>query len=257
MNYTIITGSSKGIGEQLAYIYAKNGHNLVLVARSLELLEALSKKLITDYKVDVRIISLDLNDISSSSQLLGFCKDNNLRIDNLVNNAGLGDFGPLVSQDIDKINSMLSVNITALTNITYLFLQEIVENKGRIVLIASIAAFVAIPNMAVYAATKAYVKSFGIALNDEILSTGASVTVICPGNTKSEFQKVAGLDKLNITADSMPTSQDVAEFTYISAAKRLPIATHGLKNELMMQSLKILSANKAGHLVGSVFSKQN
>ena len=136
MFHTIITGASKGIGKELANVYAQNGNNLILVARSGELLEALKIEILSKYKLDIHILPLDLTQNNCSQILLNYCQDNNLRINNLVNNAGFGDFEYFVDQDLTLINNMISVNITALTDLTYTFLNEIINNKGRIMLIA-------------------------------------------------------------------------------------------------------------------------
>jgi uncharacterized protein len=253
MLYTIITGSTKGIGYELANIYASKGHNLLLVARTQDLLDSQLQELVTKYNIDVKTLVLDLSNSDSASILIKYCQNNSIQVDNLINNAGFGDWSEFKDQQIDKITSMINLNITALTTLTYSFLDEIISNKGRIMLLASTAAFVALPKMAVYSATKAYVKSFGLAVNEEIAGSGASITVICPGPTESDFQVVAGLDKSKSLPNKLPTSKEVAEFAYKKTQERTPIAIHGLKNNILMQSLRFMSSQSAGQIAGKGF----
>lgn len=253
MPYTIITGSTKGIGYELAKIYASNGHNLLLVARTQDLLDSQSEELTSKFNIEVKTIVLDLSNIDSASILIKYCQNNSIQVDNLINNAGFGDWTEFKDQQIDKITSMINLNITSLTTLTYSFLDEIISNKGRIMLLASTAAFVAIPKMAVYSATKAYVKSFGLAVNEEIQSTGASITVICPGPTTSDFQAASGLDKSTSHPSNLPTAIEVAQFAYDKTQARTPIAIHGVKNNILIQSLRLLGSQKAGQIAGQNF----
>jgi uncharacterized protein len=257
MNYTIITGASKGIGRELAIQYAKNGNNLILVARSLPLLEDLKSELILKYNIAIHLLELDLTTDNAINILVNYCTTNNLNIENLVNNAGFGDFSSFKESDINKIKSMLDLNMRVLTELTYVFLKEIIANKGRIMLLASTAAFLPIPGMAVYAATKAYVRSFGVAVNEEIKSTGASITVICPGPTATEFQEVAELDKSKFVSSKLTSAKELAVFAFKKTQQRQVIVTQGLSNAITVNIVpRILAYADCAKILKNIFKEK-
>lgn len=189
----LITGASAGIGEELARQLAPHAHALVLVARRLERLEALKADLLREHpKLSVFIYGLDLADEPVTNDFLHWLVENNLRVNLLVNNAGLGDHGEFETSDWARVKRMLDVNITALTKLTHHLLPTLRSfEEAAILNVSSIASFLPIPNMAVYAATKAYVTSFSESLRAELRGTGVSVTTLCPGPVSTEFGKVA------------------------------------------------------------------
>ncbi|MGL4758254.1 MAG: SDR family NAD(P)-dependent oxidoreductase [Patescibacteria group bacterium] len=241
MKYTLITGANKGLGKAMAKVYADRNHNLILTGRVQEELDLLKKELLElNSDISIDIISLDLNEKDSPKKLFKHVEDSNYQIGVLINNAGLGDFEDFLTADLNKQLSMIDVNVRALTEITYLFLPLLIEQKGRIGLIASTAAFQPLPKMAVYGATKSYVKSFGVALNEELKNTGASVTVICPGATESNFFVTSNQENNKLGKMKKPSAEEFALFAYNVIGVRKTIATHGIINNIMAQSTRLL-----------------
>ena len=192
----MITGASAGIGKELACQLAPDAHALVLVARRIERIDALKADLLREHpKLSVFTYGLDLADESATDDFLRWLNENNLRVNLLINNAGLGDHGEFEKADWAKTRRMLDVNITALTKLTHHLLPMLRSFEHAAILnVSSIASFVPIPDMAVYAATKAYVTSFSESLRAELRGTGVSVTALCPGPVETEFGKVAKRD---------------------------------------------------------------
>jgi hypothetical protein len=182
----LITGASAGIGKEMARVFAANGHDLVLVARRQSALQQLAAELREAHGVHVSVRAADLALDNAPDALFESLADT--RIDILVNNAGVlsgGAFRKMAQSDIDN---MIRLNICALTGLCRLFVEPMLERgHGRIVNIASIAAFQSVPTLAVYAATKAYVLSLGESLNVELGRRGVSVTTVCPGFTDTEM----------------------------------------------------------------------
>lgn len=189
----LITGASAGIGTEFARQLAPDAQTLILVARRIERLEALRDELVSEYpELKVFPYALDLADEACTEDFLRWLKENNLRVDFLVNNAGLGDHGDFATSDWPRIKAMLDVNIGALTRLTHRLLPSLLEcEEAAILNVSSIAGFLPLPQAAVYAATKAYVTSFSEALRAELRRTNVSVTTLCPGPVETEFGAVA------------------------------------------------------------------
>jgi short-subunit dehydrogenase len=189
----LITGASSGIGAALAREAANDGHDLVLVARRREAMEALAAEL-KSTGAQITIIPADLSRPGAAAALVKTVEQSGLTIDTLINNAGLGDTGRFDQENSERILSMLQVNIIALTELTRLVLPQMVARKrGKVMLLASLAAFQPGPGMAVYYATKSYVLRFGRAIGHELRGTGVTITTLCPGATTSEFAQVANM----------------------------------------------------------------
>jgi short-subunit dehydrogenase len=185
----LVTGASAGIGKELARILARD-HELILTARREPELRALAAELAP---VACHVFPADLADPGAPRTLFEAIRERGLVVDVLVNNAGFGDLGPFADADLAKMLRMIQVNITALTELTGLFLAGMRERgRGRILNVGSVAGFQPGPFMAVYYATKAYVNSFSEALAAELAGTGVTVTCLAPGRTESEFNAVAG-----------------------------------------------------------------
>jgi hypothetical protein len=191
----LVTGASSGIGIAIARELVQSGHDLVLAARRVAPMESLAAEL-RACGAAVTVIGADLSQPGAAAALTGDVAARGLAIDVLINNAGLGGAGRFDRQDETRVSEMLQVNIVALTELTRLLLPAMVaRGRGRIMLVASVAAFQPGPRMAVYFASKAYVLSFGEALAYELRRTGVTVTTLCPGATATEFFAVAGADK--------------------------------------------------------------
>ncbi|MES2569665.1 MAG: SDR family oxidoreductase [Verrucomicrobiota bacterium] len=187
----LITGASSGIGAELASQLAPHARSLLLVARRMERLEALKAR-IARPGLTVHCLEADLADESSTTALLEKIAATGEPINFLVNNAGLGDHSLFEASDWGRVKAMLDVNITALTRLTHALVPALVQTgRGAILNVSSIASLIPVPNMAVYAATKAYVTSFSEALRAELRGSGVSVTALCPGPVDTEFFTLA------------------------------------------------------------------
>jgi short-subunit dehydrogenase len=242
MATALITGASNGIGLELAKIHASKGGDLVLVARNKSRLDELKAELEKQYKVKVYTIGKDLSAHNSAQEVYDETKKQNIQIDYLINNAGFGDFGMFVETDWNKELQMINLNITTLTQFTKLYLKDMVGRRnGKIMNVASTAAFQSGPTMAVYYATKAYVLSFSEAISNEVGDKGVTVTTLCPGATASGFQAAAAMEESALVkGKKLPTAIEVAEYGYKAMMNGKVVAIHGLINYIMANSVRFL-----------------
>jgi uncharacterized protein len=241
MNRTaLITGASGGIGFELSQIFARDRINLILVARSKEKLEGMAFSLSRDYGINVTPFPADLSDMEQVKKVYEHCRQNSIQVDYLVNNAGFGDNGYFVESDWNRQLEMINLNITALTYLTRLFLPEMVSRQsGKILNVASTAAFQPGPMMSVYYASKAYVLSFSEAISNELEGKGVTVTALCPGATVSGFQKAAALEESKLfKGKKLPSSAEVAAFGYRAMNKGKVVAIHGFMNAVLATSIR-------------------
>ena len=195
-NTALITGASSGIGKELATIHAKQGGNLVLVARREDKLNELKNELEQQYKVAITVIAKDLSDVNAPKEIYDEIKKLGIEIEYLLNNAGFGALGKFHEIDLSRQISMINLNVTSLTALTHLFLPDFIKrNSGKILNTSSTASFMPGPLQAVYFATKAYVTFFSNALSEELSETNITVTNLMPGATESEFGVTSGMDK--------------------------------------------------------------
>ena len=196
MSYALITGASKGIGKEIAVELAKRGHNLLLIARSEELLKTQAQTISTTFKIDVDYLAIDLSSVGATNKIYDYCISKNHSINILVNNAGYGLSGPLEKYPVTDNINMMEVNMMALVQLTQLFLPILRQQpKSYILNIASSAAYQAVPFMSLYAATKAFVLNFSRGLRQELRGSAVSVTCICPGATATDFTVRAEIGK--------------------------------------------------------------
>jgi uncharacterized protein len=240
MNKTaLITGASNGIGYELSKIHAENGDNLILVARNKSKLDELKNELEAKHGITVHTIGKDLSVISSAREIFDEIQGKNITVNYLINNAGVGCIGLFADCDLERQEKMINLNIVALTQLTRFFLTDMIKQRsGRIMNVASTAAFQPGPTMAVYFATKAYVLSFSQALNNEVRDKGLTVTALCPGSTESGFHAAAISDNRELKERRLPSSRQVAEYGYNAMMKGRAIAIPGLKNQLMAASVR-------------------
>ncbi len=259
MNKTaLITGSSNGIGLELAKIHAEKGDNLVLVARSKNKLEELRDELVEKYNVKVYLIVKDLSVPGSAAEVYGELNKENISIDYLVNNAGFGDFGLFAQSDWNKQERMINLNVLTLTHFTRLFLPGMIERgSGKILNLASTASFQPGPTMSVYFATKAFVLSFSEAVNNEVRDKGITVTALCPGATQSGFQAASSMNNpRRFEENNFPSSREVAEFGYRAMMKGKAVAVHGLKNSILAASVRFAPRSLVVNMARRVQSKK-
>lgn len=231
----LVTGASSGLGIEIARELARTGHDLVLSARRVAPMEALAGELRSGGAA-VTVIGADLSQPGAAANFVQDLASRGLSIDVLINNAGLGAAGRFDRQEETRVSEMLQVNIVALTELTRLLLPAMVARRsGRIMLVASVAAFQPGPRMAVYFASKAYVLSFGEALAYELRKTGVMVSVLCPGATATEFFRVAGADK-SVMAQKfrrMMRADIVARMGVAGLAQGRHVVITGLMNRIM------------------------
>ncbi|MBL8490279.1 MAG: SDR family oxidoreductase [Rhodocyclaceae bacterium] len=232
----LITGASAGIGAELARVMAAEGHDLVLVARSRDKLADLAAELRQGFGVDVRVHPLDLTARQATAQLADGLDAAGLEVDILVNNAGVIEVGPFQAMEAAAVARLTDLNIGALTALTRLMLPAMAaRGRGRILNVASVAAFQPVPSMAVYAATKAYVLSFTEALSEEMRGTGVTLTALCPGLTDTNM--MADIKSGSATARGIPgllvsDPADVAREGYAAMMAGEVIRVPGVGNRL-------------------------
>jgi len=242
MNETVlITGASSGIGLELAKCFAADGCRLVLVARSREAMETLAEELRLKNKIEVIILPADLSLPETPKRIFEKLSAQKISVDVLVNNAGFGTHRPFAEMSLPRQLEMLQVNITALTELTGLFLPGMIQRqRGGILNVGSVAGFQPGPNMAVYFATKAFVLSFTEALAEELLGMGLKVSVLCPGPTVSNFGNVARGEKVRqIKTSKMPTDV-VAICGHRAYRNGKVIAVPGIQNRLLIFLLRFV-----------------
>jgi uncharacterized protein len=242
MATALITGASNGIGLELAKVHASKGDNLVLVARNLSKLNELKATLEQQFNVKVYTIGKDLSQLDAVQAVYDETTQQKIQVDYLINNAGFGEFGMFVETDWSKEAQMIQLNITALTQFTKLYLRDMVARRsGKIMNVASTAAFQSGPMMAVYYATKAYVLSFSEAVDNEVRDKGVTITALCPGATESGFQAAAAMEESALVKDrKLPTSQVVAEYGYKAMMRGKTVAIHGWLNTILATSVRFL-----------------
>ena len=230
----LVTGASSGIGKAMLPLFASDKHDLVLVARRGELLEEQKRELEQRFAVRVWTIALDLAKPGAAAELFARTQALELHVDMLVNNAGFSLYGLFQEQPLARLAEMIDLNIGALTELTHEYLQPMKERgHGRILQVASTAAFQPGPRMAVYYASKAYVLSFSEALSCELEGSGVTVTALCPGPTQSEFNAVAKFKMPAALQKSVMSSEDVARIGYREMMKGKRVAVAGVANRLM------------------------
>jgi hypothetical protein len=234
MSYALVTGASSGIGRELCKLLARDGHDLVVVARRRERLEALANTLEADFGVNVLVETADLSDPDAPSELFERLQTQNVQVDILVNNAGFGTQGRFWELDREGELDEIQLNVSAVADLTHLFVEPMVERgDGKILNIASTAAFQPGPFMSTYFATKSFVLHFTEGLAYELRVTGVSATVHCPGATETEFAEKAGNDdSLLFQAASVATPEAVAGHAYRSMLRGKTVAIHGWMNKL-------------------------
>ncbi|MEE9348569.1 MAG: SDR family oxidoreductase [Flavobacteriaceae bacterium] len=251
----LITGASSGIGESTAYVYAKNGYHLILVARRLEKLNTIKKQIEDKYSVDVSVFELDLSQLNAAEKLFNKVTNANLNVDVLINNAGVGIYKKFEESTIEKEEQMLLLNVVTLTKLTKLFLPQMIKKEaGNIINIASTAAYQAVPSLAIYAATKAYVLSFSEAIAYELKDKNIVVTAICPGATQSEFGINAGFGEDAAIFNKMPSSKDLALFIFKAMKSKKTNTIHGFKNKFLAFSNRFAPRKLTAHIAFKIMN---
>jgi short-subunit dehydrogenase len=234
----LVTGGSGGIGLEIAKVLARNEFDLVLVARKRDALEAAAGQLEGKYAVRAHVFAADLRRPDAPRAIFDFLHNENIPIEVLVNNAGFGVAGEFADTKLERELDMIQVNISALTHLTKLFLPAAIKRgSGRVLNVASTAAFQPGPLMAVYYATKAYVLSFSEALAEELRHSGVTVTALCPGPTRTDFAASAKVGNSRLfTTFGVADAAGVAEYGYAAMMHGRRVAIPGIKNKIIAQA---------------------
>lgn len=228
--FCLVTGASGGIGKEFAHIFAKNGHALILVARSIDKLEALCTELKNTYGVEAIPFCADLTSYAEIQRLYDYAKESGWQVDYLINNAGFGDMRAFLEADWLRQQALIDLNVSAVVRLTYLFGNDMKERGyGRIINLSSVAAFSAGPYMSLYYASKSFVLSFSQALAEEVKGSGVTVTALCPGPTETEFEKNAYMGRSVMFSRFKPaTAEQVVKAGYNAGMRGKQIKYHGL-----------------------------
>jgi short-subunit dehydrogenase len=233
--YALVTGASSGIGYELAKLFAQDGYNLIIVARTQEDLHQRATEFKEQYGVDVIPIAKDLFLKEAAFELYDEVKSKNVLVDVLVNDAGQGQFGLFVESDIRRELDIIQLNVASLTTLTYLFLKDMVaRNEGKILQLASIASQMPGPWQAVYHGTKAYVLSFTEALIRELKDSAVTITALQPGATDTDFFNKADMQESKILDTKLSNPAEVAKDGYEALMRGDDKIVSGFKNKVMV-----------------------
>ena len=247
----LITGASSGIGLELANCFAADKCRLVLVARNTPALESLAADLQREHGIQTVVLTADLALPESPRRILDELQKSGINVDVLVNNAGFGLHGAFAELPLARQLEVIRVNVTALTELTGLFLPGMIQRRhGGVLNVGSVAGFVPGPNMAIYYATKAFVQSFTEALAEELCQTGLTVAALCPGPTESNFGKIARGKKERKIKTSKMSAEAVAVYGHHAFRNGKVIAVPGLQNKLVIQLERILPRRVTRKIMG-------
>ncbi|MBX7041474.1 MAG: SDR family oxidoreductase [Ignavibacteria bacterium] len=242
MNKTaLVTGASGGIGLDIAELLASDGVDLILIARNSDKLREEQVRLSGKYNVSVNIIAADLSQVESAITVHKEVHSRGLTVDYLINNAAFGVYGEFSKTDWSAEAGMLNLNIVTLTHLTKLFLKDMLERGGgKIMNVASTAAFQPGPMMALYYASKAYVLSFSEAIGNELKDKNVTVTALCPGPTKTGFQSAAGIEESRLVKGrKLPDSKEVAAYGVRAMMNGKAVAVPGLLNKFLVFCVRL------------------
>jgi hypothetical protein len=258
MNKTVlITGGSSGIGYALARVFAENSYNLVLAAKTKEPLVKAAEDL-KSFGTKVEIVVIDLAKPESPTQLYSELHKRQISIDVLINNAGFASYGSFIENDLDWELNEMQVNMVTLTHLTKLFARDMVKRKhGKILNVASTAAFLPGPLMAVYYASKAYVLSFSEALAEELRDTGVSVSALCPGPTNTGFVKRAQLQQSKLFQGDIMQADDVAKAAFKGLMENQTVIIPGIKNQFIVGAIKFVPRKFVPKVVKQMQAKED
>jgi short-subunit dehydrogenase len=251
-NYTLITGATSGIGYELASLFAKNGHNLVLVSRNLDEMQARAIEF-KDCGVDVKAIQADLFDPEAAFAVCEKIDSMDINIDILVNNAGQGLYGKFADTDIQRELNIIQLNVSSLVVLTKHFLRKMIANqRGKILNLASIASKAPGPWQSVYHGTKAFVLSFTEAIREEVKDQNLFVTALLPGVTDTDFFNKADMNRSKAVQDkdAMADPKDVAKDGYAALMDGDDKVVSGIKNKIQTALSNITPDAKLAHSMG-------
>jgi short-subunit dehydrogenase len=245
----LVTGASSGFGAEFCRRFAKDGFDVVMVARSGVVMEELAQELEERHGITTYVLPKDLAHPSASREIADNLAGRAVHVDALVNSAGFGLFGPFTDEEEQELTDIVMVNILAMTELSRLFAPGMIERGwGRIVNLSSVAGFLPGPLMAAYYASKAYVLSLSIALSLELEGTGVTVTALCPGPAETGFQARADMEDSRLAAGEMPSATDVADFGYAAMNRGKPFVVHGARNKVGVFGTRLISRPLAARI---------
>ena len=247
----LVTGASSGIGYELCKLFAHDGYNLVLIARNAPRLAQLASELKTPSGATPRIIARDLSNPLAPEEIFAELERDRIFIDVLVNNAGFGTYGFFAESNTVHEEEMINLNILSVVKLTRLFLPAMLKNaSGKILNVASTAAFQPGPLMAGYYASKAFVLSFSEALSNELRGTGITATALCPGPTLTDFQKRSGIENTRLFGRGMTMdAATVARIGYRAMMDGKTTVIAGFQNRLLRELTRIVPRSFAASVV--------
>jgi len=246
----VVTGASSGIGRELALLIAERGFELVLVGRDRERLDSLAHAIKTQHGSESTILPIDLTTQTGAREVYEQCSRRSIVPEILVNNAGVGLFGPFADLGIDEQLGMIQLNITTLTHLTRLFVPGMIRRRSGFILnVASTAAFQPGPLMAGYYASKSYVVSLTIALAQELKGSGVSASVLCPGPTKTEFHARAGVKHTGLGAMAFMSAREVANTAVAQMLRQKTVIIPGFLNKVGAIGVRLLPMKLAARMV--------
>ena len=248
MDYTLVTGASGGIGMALAKEFARNGHDLILVARRFDKLNKLKEELENAFHVKVEVFVADLSCEEERNKLYSYTANHNMEVEILVNNAGFGDSNAFLDTSWERQKNMVELNVLALMHLTHLYGSEMRNRgKGKILNLASAAAFSAGPYMPVYYASKGFVLSLSQAMHEELNGSGVTVTALCPGPTATGFEKSAGMEHAKMFhVIGVESAESVAKCGYSGVMKGRAVVYHGITTHMFNIATRLTTRKFAG-----------
>jgi short-subunit dehydrogenase len=256
--FAMVTGASSGIGLAMARILAAKGYSLALVARRVDRLEGLAEELRAKHGVEVHVLGADLSAVGAAAELYAKAKSLGLKIEVLINNAGVGMQGKFLEMDLERVSAMFRLNVESLTQLTQLIARDMVAQKqGYILQVASMAAFLPSAYVSAYAATKHYVLAFSEALWFELKGSGISVTTLYPGITTTEFNEVADARTPGMMKMSILSAEAVAEVGIRAMFKRKRAVVPGTINKITAFFSRKMPRGMIIRSAGSMMKKAN
>ena len=256
--WALVTGASAGIGAALARELAAGGAHLVLTARRKQRLEQLAQELGSKHNIKTEIVLADLARASEREKIFAFTGEKGIEVELLVNNAGFGAYGEFVRTETQRLLEMVEVNCAAVVHLSRLYLPQMMDRRhGDVLIVASTAAFQAVPYISTYAATKAFDLLFAEGLAEEMKRYGVRVCALCPGSTESEFQEVAGQTQVAASYRRRETAEKVARtgLKALAAGKRFVIS--GLGNYLGVQGQRLAPRHLVTRVAGNMFKPES
>lgn len=251
----LVTGAASGLGYELSLLLAKDGYNLILIDVDASNLEISKTEILKSNTIEVTLIVKNLSEPSAAQDIFNQIKET--PIDVLINNAGFGLFGKFADTEWEREMEMLQLHVITATHLVKLILTGMLEqNSGKILNVSSLAGFQPGPLMSIYYASKAYMLSFSQAISNELIGTGVTATVLCPGPTKTAFQEVvSGNTSNNKIAFNMACAKEVAIYGYKAMHKGKTVAVPGAFNKFLAGLPRILSRNGAAAIVRKLQEK--